>query len=32
MNFVQEIPVDDFLGDKENLAASSTHKGIFLST
>jgi len=28
--FVQEIPVDDFLGDKENLAASSTNRRDFL--
>ena len=28
--FVQEIPVDDFLGDKETLAASSTNRRDFL--
>ena len=28
--FVQEIPVDDFLGDKENLAATSTNRRDFL--
>src|SRR5690554_5426634 len=28
--FVQEIPVDDFLGDKESLAASSTNRRDFL--
>ncbi|MCV6631724.1 MAG: TAT-variant-translocated molybdopterin oxidoreductase [Flavobacteriaceae bacterium] len=28
--FVNEIPVDDFLGDKENLAASSTTRRDFL--
>ena len=28
--FVQEIPVDDFLGDKESLASSSTNRRDFL--
>ncbi len=28
--FVQDIPVDDFLGDKENLASSSTNRRDFL--
>lgn len=28
--FIQDIPVDEFLGDKENLAASSTNRRDFL--
>ncbi|NNE75867.1 MAG: TAT-variant-translocated molybdopterin oxidoreductase, partial [Pricia sp.] len=28
--FVEEIPVDDFLGDKDNLSASSTNRRDFL--
>ena len=28
--FVQDIPVDEFLGDKENLASSSTNRRDFL--